>query len=248
MRHKASGPFADFLHRLSRAAAIRLEAAAEGLPVRALTTLVVVTGLGIGGYVALSPVMGGPSTGQSEVAVDAAATDAEEPPPTTQAPAPNDSRGAAPGASASGHPQAPPPPTSDLTPPTSTYPDGATGSPRTETPTPSPSPPESQPSPDRPRPKKDDTPPDTSLSEQYPDPDAALFLLSATEDASFICSLDEGLYAPVRFSAALLGPASGVAHLRRARRGLRRQHRSEPGRDPLARHRHALGGRAAELT
>ena len=196
MRHKASGPFADFLHRLSRAAAIRLEAAAEGLPVRALTTLAVVTGLGIGGYVALSPVMGGPSTGQSEVAVDAAATDAEESTPTTQAPAPDDSRGAEPGASASGQPQAPPPPTSDLTPPTSTDPDEATGSPRTETPTPSPSPPESQPSPDRPRPKKDDTPPDTSLSEEYPDPDAALFLLSATEDASFICSLDEGLYAP----------------------------------------------------
>ena len=86
MRHKASSPFADFLHRLPRAAAIRLEAVAEGLPVRALTTLVVVTGLGIGAYVALSPLIGGPSTGQSEVAVDAAATDAEEPLAVTQAP------------------------------------------------------------------------------------------------------------------------------------------------------------------
>lgn len=195
MRHKASGPFADFVHRLSRAAAIRLEAAAEGLPVRALITLAVVTSLGIGGYVALSPVMGGPSTGQSEVAVDQA-TDAEEPPPSNQAPAPDDSRGAGQGSSASGQPQAPPPPTSDLTPPAGTDPDDATDSTRTETPTPSPSPPESQPSPDRPRPKKDDTPPDTSLSEEYPDPDAARFHLSATEDASFICSLDEGLYAP----------------------------------------------------
>jgi hypothetical protein len=43
---------------------------------------------------------------------------------------------------------------------------------------------------------EDQTPPDTSLSEEYPASDAALFSFTANEPASFTCSLDGAAYAP----------------------------------------------------
>jgi hypothetical protein len=42
----------------------------------------------------------------------------------------------------------------------------------------------------------DVTPPDTSLSEQFPQGDAAVFTFGANEPASFVCSLDGAAYAP----------------------------------------------------
>jgi hypothetical protein len=43
---------------------------------------------------------------------------------------------------------------------------------------------------------EDQTPPDTGLSEEYPDSDSAVFSFTANEPASFTCSLDGAAYAP----------------------------------------------------
>ena len=194
MRHKASGPLGDFWHRIPRAAAYRLERAATHVPVRALTTLAVALCLGIGGYAALSAATGGSSTGPNESAVDPVLPDAQAPPPTTQSPPAHDGEGApAPGPSSSGAPQAPPS-ASQASPPTSPEAAEATASASTDNRPPPASP--SEPSPDGSRIVPDHTPPDTSLSEEFPASDAALFRLGADEDASFNCSLDGGAFKP----------------------------------------------------
>jgi hypothetical protein len=193
MRHKASGPLADFWHRIPRAAAYRLEKAAKQVPVRALATLAVATCLGIGGVAALASVTGGPSTGPSESALDPANPEAERLPPTTQSPPTHGEGAPAPGASPSGQPRTPPP-TSQADGPSSTDTDEATASASTETPPPAATP--SQPSPDVSRRSSDEAPPNTSLSEEFPESDSALFMLSADEAASFNCSLDGGAFSP----------------------------------------------------
>jgi hypothetical protein len=57
-------------------------------------------------------------------------------------------------------------------------------------PSPSPSPPSASDA------GEDDIPPSTTLSAAYPAPDAAEFLFSANEDASFDCSLDGATFVP----------------------------------------------------
>ncbi len=79
-------------------------------------------------------------------------------------------------------------------PPASPDPADGTASANTDPPTPSESP--SRPSPNGSRVVPDRTPPDTSLSEEFPDSDAALFRLGADEAASFNCSLDGGAFKP----------------------------------------------------
>src|SRR5688572_27508733 len=108
MRHKASGPLDDLLHRIPRAAAHRLDRAAERVPVRAVAALAVVLCLGIGGSVALASVTGGSSSGPSESAVDPALPESSGPDPTSAAPAPDDESSPAPGAPSTGQPKSPP--------------------------------------------------------------------------------------------------------------------------------------------
>jgi hypothetical protein len=74
------------------------------------------------------------------------------------------------------------------------------GSPRTATPSTSPSQPDATAS----TTTEDTTPLETSLSEEFPARDAALFSFSANESASFTCSLDGAAYtscdSPTRYS------------------------------------------------
>jgi hypothetical protein len=192
MRHKASGPLDDLLHRIPRAAAHWLDRTAERVPVRAVAALAVAMCLGVGGSVALASVTGGSSRGPSDAAVDPAHLGSAGPAPTSAGPA-TDEGGPAPGAPSTGQPTTPPS-TSQVHPPASPDPADATASASTNPETPSESP--SEPSPDGSRVVPDRTPPDTSLSEEFPDPDAALFRLGADEAASFNCSLDGGAFKP----------------------------------------------------
>ena len=193
MRHKASGPLDDLWHRIPRAAAHRLDRAAERVPVRAVAALALALCLGIGGSVALASVTGGPSSGPSEAAVDPAPPESAGPPPTSAGPA-TDEGSPAPGAPSTAPPPKTPPSASQVHPPASPDPADATASASTDPPTPSERP--SRPSPDGSRVLTDHTPPDTSLSEEFPDSDAALFRLGADEAASFNCSLDGGAFKP----------------------------------------------------
>jgi hypothetical protein len=192
MRHRASRPLADFLQRLPRAAAHRLERAAERVPVRALAALTVAVGLGTGGYVALAPLVDGASSGDTETAIDTSSPASDRPDLTTQTPSSDDPKpdesSPEPSRAAAGQPQAPPS-TRDVPEITPTEPDETTESPSTEPPPTSSSPSQSDEAASR-TPKGDTTPPNTSLSEEFPERDSAVFTLSANEDASFACSLD----------------------------------------------------------
>ena len=180
MRHKASGPLADFWHRIPRAAAYRLEKAAKQvflsgrwppLPWR--------RAWGSAAYAALASVTGGPSTGPSESALDPANPEAERAAADHAGTTPaRRGRGPAPGASPSGQPQTPPP-TSQA----DAAPRALTRTRRRHRRAPRPrrlrrAP--SQPSPDVAEAIERRTPPNTSLSEEFPESDSALFMLSAT--------------------------------------------------------------------
>jgi hypothetical protein len=193
MRHKASGPLDDLLHRIPRAAAHWLDRAPERVPVRAVAALAVALGLGIGGSVALASMASGPSSGPGKAAVDPARPQSAGPSPTNAGPATGE------GSPAPGAPSTAPPPKTlpsagQVHPPASPDPADATASASTGPETPSERP--SEPSPDGSRVVPDRTPPDTSLSEEFPDSDAALFRLGADEAASFNCSLDGGAFKP----------------------------------------------------
>lgn len=193
MRHKASGPLDDLWHRIPRAAAYRLERAAERVPGRAVAALAVALCLGVGGSVALASVTGGSSSGPSESAVDPAVPDTEGPESATGAPVPADEGSPTPDAAPPSQPRTPPT-TSRGNPQRSPDPAEMTASASPDNPAPAESPPE--PSPDGSRLVPDHNPPDTSLSEEFPESDAALFRLGADEAATFNCSFDGGAFEP----------------------------------------------------
>jgi hypothetical protein len=158
-----------------------------------VAALAAVLCLGIGGSVALASVTGGSSSGPNESAVDPALPESSGPASTGAAPAPDDEGAPAPGAPSAGQPKTPPT-TGQAHPPKSPDPDDVTASASTDPPAPSES--ASEPSPDGSRVVPDRRPPDTSLSEEFPESDAALFRLGADEAASFNCSLDGGAFKP----------------------------------------------------
>lgn len=196
MRHRASRPLADLWQRLTRAAAFKLEKAAERLPLRALVIVTVTLGLGVGGYAAIAAVMPDSSNQQTETAVDTSSREAAQPQGTPQSPESDDERSEGsspkPGSSAPGQPKSESQsPNDDETPSQPTEQGDVTDSPSTgsEPPSTHPSGPSSAS-----RTGEDTTPPSTTLSEEYPEPDSARFSFSADEAASFTCSLDGAAY------------------------------------------------------
>jgi hypothetical protein len=200
MRHRASRPLIDLWRRLPRAAARLLGEAAKPGPVRALVAMMMALSLGTGAYAAVASVIGGSSNRQAESAGlgqrpgPTASRDGERPRltndiPTSDGRAPTGSD-SEPGTTAAEQSEAPSPATG-VTPSPRSKLGRVTGSPSTGTATPSTSP--SQPSATASTPE-DLTPPNTSLSEEFPAGDAARFSFSANEPASFTCSLDGAAY------------------------------------------------------
>jgi hypothetical protein len=200
MRHRAPRPFVDLWHRAIRATAHGLGKAAERLPIRAVGILTAALALGIGGYAAIASVMDESPTRAIDPAGPTTASDAEGP-LTSQLP---EAENRGPGAStpesstsAPARPKAPSSP-SEEPPSPSTEPDPETGSPSTHpaAPNTAPTTPSTSPSQASPSTKKpeDVTPPNTSLSEEYPESDSAVFSFSANERAAFTCSLDGAAY------------------------------------------------------
>ena len=180
MRHKASRPLVDLWRRIPRGTARLLgEATSHGRPVRALTVLLAVALLGIGSYV-IGTAMTGRSSEQAR-AIDPAPPSGDGPSPTT---GPHAGSGRTPG-SDSAEPTASP----------------TTGSTRRTPPAPARS---SQPGEPASATPADTTPPQTSLAEEFPEVDGALFTLSADEPATFACSLDGAAYtacdSPLRYA------------------------------------------------
>ncbi len=210
MRHKAPRPLVDWWRRLPRATARLLGEAAGPRPFHALMAVVVTMSLGAGAYVALTAGSGGSSSEPTVLAGSTPAGESGLPDPTDEVSGSGGGTASA-GSSdpgASGRPETPgtTAPTTGVTPGPATRPVPETGSPSlgtattdatattgttgTTPETPSP------PSPETSTTTEDVTPPDTSLSEEFPEADGGEFWLSATEPASFACSLDEAAYTP----------------------------------------------------
>ena len=198
MRHRAPRPFADSCRHLLRATPLRLARVAGRRPVRILATLMVVLSLGIGGFVALASVLGGSASHRAAPAAPAEAggggashqrrepsTDGDPAPATTPAPP-----SAAP---TTGHaPLAPP----AGEPPPSARADRSRSRPSADAVIVGPSATPPQPSATVSASPEDSTPPDTTLLEDFPLPDLAVFRLTATEPATFSCSLDGAGFTP----------------------------------------------------
>lgn len=206
MRHRAPRPLIDLWRLLPRATARLLGQWARPGHVRALVALMVLLGLGTSAYVTAASVMGGSSNTASESAElgerqapspsrGAGREDLTRQPTTSDARTPNGSS-TEPNRPGAGRRETPSPTTggtpalrSELGPVTdspspadatqSTSPSTASASPSTASATPG-----------------DTTPPETSLSEEFPARDAARFSFSANESASFTCSLDGAAYTP----------------------------------------------------
>ena len=184
MQHKASRSLVDLWRRVPPATAHLLdEATKHGRPVRALVALLVVTILGTGGYVAGRAMTGPPSDRQAESADPTASYDGGQP---TSDDRPPGGHSAEPRASTTGPPERPSPTKATTAPPPRLT--TAAGSPSTRPATSSPSSSSTGTTP------TDTTPPQTSVSEHFPARDAALFTFSATEPATFSCSIDEAAY------------------------------------------------------
>ncbi|HET9422650.1 MAG TPA: hypothetical protein VFO49_16025 [Nocardioides sp.] len=158
-----------------------------------MAALAVAMCLVVGGSVALASVTRDPSSGPSESAVDPGRPDTEGEDPATGAPEPHDEGTSTPDAPPSSQPRTPPT-TSRGDPPSSPDPAEVTASASTDAPPPSVSP--SEPSPNGAKVVPDYKAPNTSLSEEFPESDAALFRLGADEATSFNCSLDGGAFKP----------------------------------------------------
>lgn len=191
MRHKAPRPFVDWWFRLPRTTARLLGHAARHGPFQVLAALMVTLGLGAGAYVAVSTVSAG-SSNTATASADSTAPDGELPHASDGTPASDG--GTASGDSsdpeeiATGRPGESSPTTratSDLSPTRSLREGASTGTPST-----SPSQASAATA------AEDVTAPNTSLSEEYPEPDAAEFSFTANEPASFTCSLDGAAYTP----------------------------------------------------
>lgn len=189
MQHRAPRPLIDFWRRLPGTAAHRLGQVADADRTRVLAPLIALT-LAIGGCAGVVSLTGESSTPGAESSTPTATPGAEgslptEPRDESDVPAtdPGDDPSAAPSS------QPDPEPTSDAgpsVPPTPGEGVRSRGS-GPARPSPSPSAPSASPA-------ADDNPPSTALSVDYPEPDAAEFLFSANEDASFACSLDGAAY------------------------------------------------------
>ncbi len=138
MQHKASGPLVTLWHRFRRGTAHVLDATAGNRRGRALVTLSVVLGLGVGGYLTIAAVTGGTSTGPPDSAAPPVPGEshlADPPSPSSEpdGPTPKESPSES-DASESGQPQ--PPASSDVTEPLA--PDQETDAPTTPSTSPSP--------------------------------------------------------------------------------------------------------------
>ena len=195
MRHRARRPLLDLRHRVPRTAARVIGAAAEVRRSRALAALVLVLGLGTGGYAALAAATDGapdarsasagpvgPRHGAPQDSRDDERPDLVTDPPAAVTRTPSASSGTRArlvdhhaGATAS-------------TTPTTT----AAKAPRALAAA-----------------RQDSAPPSTSLSAQFPAGNAATFTFSADESASFSCSLDGAAYTPCSSPIRYTGLASG---------------------------------------
>lgn len=214
MQHRAPRPIIDLLRRIPRATARPLGMVARLSPGRALVALVAMLTLGAGAYVAAASSLddsANPPTASADRQPPGAVSRDGERPTLVAAPTPGGEapeRGTPEPGTSGPEPTGPQPPEADLaasTPSVDVTPDPArlsqpTESPRTASITPSESPSDngdngSSPSPDGSSPTPEDRiPPDTSLVEELLDGDEALFSFSATEPASFSCSLDGSAY------------------------------------------------------
>ncbi len=200
MRHRASRPLIDLWRRLPRATARPLGAVAGLGPARALVAFLLMLGLGTGVVVAVASDVGGSSDRPSESQAlgprpgPATSRNSERPKltderhtPASRTPSESSRTSAAPsqGRSAQTSTESVTPSTGSIAPTVRSKLRQATRSPSIATPSPSTS--TSHQGGAAPR---DRTAPNTSLSQQFPEADAAVFSFSATEPASFSCSLD----------------------------------------------------------
>ena len=228
------GRIVTLWHRFRRGTAHVLDATAGNRRGRALVTLSVVLGLGVGGYLTIAAVTGGTSTGPPDSAAppvpgESHLADPPQPELRTRWP---DTEGKSLGVRRIQDPanrshRRPANVTEPLAP------DQETDAPTT---------PSTSPSPTRLREPRDVTPPNTNMSEAQPEPDAARFTFSADEGASLVCSLDGGGFTPCNSPERLLRPARGWAQLRREGRRRRGNAHPSPAETRwLAKNRHATG-------
>jgi len=191
MRHRASPSLINPWRRLRRATARSLGRLAELTGVRLLATVIVALTLATGACVLAAHVGGVSTTGDAEMAAvgdRGSQTELGDGGPSKSTP----THTSAPAQSQAS--QAP-----DRTTPTASplrsKSDQGTRSPGTETATPSASP-SPQPSMTASTSAEDHRPPHTSLSRDFPTSDSALFSFTASEPASFTCSLDGATYTP----------------------------------------------------
>lgn len=211
MRHRAPRPFLALCRRLPRAAAHRFGGVVERGPVRVAVVLVAALGLGVGGYVASTvggPTLAPPSSsalpsaapgaGPSKPAEGSEPTAGRDPDVAGQEAGSGSPEGAS---TASGQPEEPAS-TSDAPPSVRRTLGEATDPPSVATSTPSTSP--SLPDGTLPPTLDDLIPPITLLSQEFPEPDAAVFSLDSNERVSFTCSIDGSRYTscgtPTRYS------------------------------------------------
>lgn len=203
MRHRASRSPINLVRRFPRAAARPLGALAALSPVRALFALAVALGFGTGTFVAVASVGSGAFTESGDtltVAGRQAETTSRDGgrvglPASESASGPESAEAGAgtPSSRDSRRPESPSKVDASK--------DGAAGSatqpsdPASPTPE-APVPTATGSSPDEGTTPDDTTSPDTSLSEPSSDGGEAEFSISASEDASFTCSLDGGAFEP----------------------------------------------------
>lgn len=203
MRHRASRSPANLLRRFPRAVARPLGALAALSPVRAVFALAVALGFGTGTFVAVASVGSGAFT-ESGDTVTVAGRQAETTsrdggrvglPASESASGPESAEAGAETSPSRESQRSESPseqePSKDAVAGSSAEPiDPASPTPEATVPTSSPSSPDEETTPD------DDTSPETSLSERSSDDGEAVFSMSASEDASFTCSLDGGGFEP----------------------------------------------------
>lgn len=212
MRHRPSEPLVNLWRRLPRALAGSVSALAELNALPALTVLVMTLGIGTSAFVAVASV-GRPSHEAAQPAVLR-----ERPAPTASRDGDRpDLPGAGshrvheglptpgvPFASRSRSPRQPDRVTAKPSRTAAASPtrQGAPAAPRSGWSTsPSPQPSESAASPA----SSDDTPPDTAVASRFPDGDAARFSFTATETATYTCSLDGTAYTPCSSPSSFWG-------------------------------------------
>jgi hypothetical protein len=228
MHHRASRPLLDLPHHLSRATARSIGSALHSRSGRMLIAVSAVLSLGPAGYAALGPVAArtvqrhaaatpGISGGLRDVEVlTRIAREGDRVADLLRA-----GSGASTAPSASPTPSSPPPAEDTLAPATATPSAAPAPRPRPShapssgpiprprhSPAPTP-PPTPGPTPAGPSARRDTTTPSTRLVVRLATRNAATFLLSADEPASFACSLDGAAYVPCSSPAVFTNLTSG---------------------------------------